>query len=176
MPETTELMKRPSKSDCIVKRRAWELFMPSVKRYLGSEWSESEAPHIEKQMIDILDEFSDGYGMARELERKGWEEDRGLVDLMDEGEYFLTVAHGELLKQWVKCYGISPDRSVGDEVMAEIYNRRGQVGVISTIYLDEAKYGVRYPEQDNTSHYLVEYENVKDVPGVSNANIIQRVG
>lgn len=167
MPETTELMKRPSKSDCIVKRRALEMFMPRVKDYLGDDWSESEAPHIEKQIMEVLDEFSDGYSMARELERKGWEEDRGLVDLMDDGEACLRKAHEEIQGQWIKCYGIGPKREIGDRVVADIYERKGQVGEISKFYPDSTRYGVRYPDQPETSCYLVEYDDVKDAPEVS---------
>jgi len=164
MAETSELMKRPTKSDCIVKRRAIEMFMPKVKSYLGHDWSESEAPHIEKQIMEVLDEFSDGYSMARELERKGWEEDRGLVDLMDDGESCLCNAHEEIQRQWIKCYGIDPKRKIGDRVVTDIYERKGQVGEISKFYLDSGQYGVRYPDQPETSCYLVEYEDVKDAP------------
>lgn len=167
MPETTELMKRPTKSDCIVRRRAWELFMPKVKAYLGAGWIEREIPHIEKQMMEVLDEFSDGYSMARELEREGWEEDRGLVDLMDDGEDCLRKAHEELQGQWIRAYGIAPERNIGDRVTADIYSRKGQVGEISKFYLDSARYGVRYPDQPETSCYLVEYESVKDAPEVT---------
>lgn len=167
MPETTEFMKRPSRSDCIVKRRAIEMFMPKIKSYLGQDWSESEAPHIEKQMMEVLDEFSDGYHMARELEHKGWEEDRGLVDLMDDGEACLRKAHEEIQGQWIKCYGIVPKREIGDRVVTDIYERKGQVGEISKFYIDSARYGVRYPDQAETSCYLVEYEDVKDAPEVS---------
>lgn len=170
MSETTELMKRPTRSDCIVKRRALEMFMPRVKDYFFDDWSDAEQPHIEEQLMEVLDEFSDGYHMARELERKGWEEDRALVDLMDEGESLLSRAHKEILKQWIKCYGITPEREIGSRVMVNIYDRKNQVGVISKLYLDEALYGVRFPDQAETSCYLVEYEDVKDAPEVVSAN------
>lgn len=170
MPETTDLMKRPTKSDCIVKRRALEMFMPKVKSYLGKDWCDSEQPHIEKQLMEVMDEYKDGYAMARELERRYyWSEDRELVDLMDEGEDCLRRAHEELQGQWIRAYGIAPEREIGDSVMAEIYNRKGQVGVISKFYLDSARYGVRYPDQPETSCYLVEYENVKDAPDANAA-------
>lgn len=166
MSETTELMKRPTKSDCIVKRRAWELFMPSVKSYLGREWTDSEAPHIEKQIIDALSSNGDGYSMARALERDGWEEDRYLMDLMDEGESFLTSAHNEILKQWIKCYGITPSRMVGDSVSTSHWKRKGQVGAIVKVYEDEAKYGVHFDDQPATSSQILLYEEVIDAPEV----------
>lgn len=166
MPETTELMKRPTKSDCIVKRRALEMFMPKVKSYLGKDWSDSEQPHIEKQIMEVI-HLGDGYAMARELERRHhWEEDRYLVDLMDEGESFLSSAHKEILGQWIKCYGIYPSRKIGETVGTTNWKRKGQVGEITKIYEDRAEYGVRYPDQALTSHQLIPYEEVIDAPEV----------
>lgn len=163
MPETNELMKRPKISDDLVKRRAFEMFMPLVKEYLGNDWSDSEQPHIEKQLAKVMNEYDDGYAMARKLERDhGWEEDRELVDLMDEGDSCLHKAHKELQAQWIQVYGITPERQIGDSVTTNIYDRKDQVGFITKFYLDEAKYGVRYPDQPMTSCYIVEYENVKD--------------
>jgi hypothetical protein len=165
MSETTELMKRPSKSDSIVKRRAWELFMPAVKRYLGNEWSDTEAPHIEKQITDVL-RLDDGYAMARSLERDGWEEDRGLVDLMDEGESFLSAAHKELLGQWIAVYRIAPSRKIGDRVGTTNWYRKGQIGIITKIREDEATYAVNFPDQPITSAQILLYEEVIDTPEV----------
>lgn len=165
MPETTELMKRPLKSDDIVLRRAWELFMPAVKSYLGNDWSDKEAPHVEKQMIHVLSSQNDGYSMARELEnRHMWAEDRYLVDLMDEGDSFLSKAHKEILGQWIKCYGIDPERKTGEIVSTTHWHRKGQVGTIMKIYEDEAKYGVHFDDQPATSFQIVLYEEVIDAP------------
>lgn len=165
MPETSDLMKRPTESDCIVKRRAWELFMPAVKKYLGADWSDSDADHIEKQICSVLSSRGDGYSMARELEsRHGWAEDRGLMDLMDEGESALEDAHKELLTQWIKCYGIAPARKVGDTVSTTHWRRKGEVGTITLIYEDRADYGVHFPDQEKTSCQLLHYEEVIDAP------------
>ncbi len=160
MAEKNELMKRPTKSDDVVKRRAMEMFMPKVKAYLGNEWTENEAQYIKEQIEDVLDEFRDGYKMARELERKGWGEDRALVDLMDDGEMFLSEAYKEIVEQWVKCYGITPERKIGDTVSTNHWARKGQVGVITRIYDNEAKYAVRFPDQPQTSAMILEYEDV----------------
>lgn len=170
MPETTDLMKRPTPQDCIVGRRAWELFMPAVKRYLGKDWADSEADYIGKQMAKVLSSGGDGYSMARDLENNhGWAEDRALMELMEEGESCMSEAHKEILGQWIRCYGIAPERKVGDIVLTQLYNRKGEEGVISKIYLEDASYGVRYPDQPETSCYVVEYENVTDPPEVNDA-------
>lgn len=163
MPETSELMKRPLASDELVKKRAWEIFMPKVKAYLGQDWSESESPHIQKQIMSVLSLHKDGYEMARELEnRHHWSEDRGLMDLMDEGESALRKAHKEIMEQWITVYGIVPSRKIGDEVATTNWNRKGQIGTIGKIYEDRAEYGIHYSDQAPTSFQLIPYEEVID--------------
>lgn len=175
MPETTELMKRPKESDCIVQRRALEMFMPAMKSYLGEDWSESEQPHIEEQLMKVM-RLDDGYAMARELERRYyWEEDRGLVDIMDDLCHKQYEAHKELLGQWVKCYDITPARKIGDVVSTTQWHRKGQVGTIEKIYEEDANYGVHFPEQPATSMQILHYEEVIDAPeGYSVAGVVQQ--
>ena len=163
MPETNELMARPKMSDEIVKKRAWEIFEPEVVAYLGADWIESKREYVQKQIMQVISSHKDGYGMARELERQGWEEDRELVDLMDAGESALRDAHRELIKQWITVYGIAPSRLVGDEVSTTNWHRKGQSGIIVKIYEDEAKYGVRFPDQSPTSSQILLYEEVVDI-------------
>jgi hypothetical protein len=100
--------------------------------------------------------------MARELEREGWEEDRELVDLMDAGESDLSDAHKELVKQWIAVYGIAPSRSVGDVVSTAHWRHKGQAGTITSIYTDEARYAVHFPDQPATSAQVLLYEEVID--------------
>lgn len=167
MAETSELMKRPLERDEITKKRTWEIFAPKVKKYLGHDWIESEELHIQKQIMNVLSSHDDGYGMARKLERDGWEEDRYLVDLMDEGESALRDAHKELVKQWIEVYGISPSRNIGDTVSTTHWHRKGQVGTITGIYEDDAKYAVHFPDQPLTSAAILMYEEVIDTPEVT---------
>jgi hypothetical protein len=164
MPETTELMKRPKESDELTKKRAWELFEPKVKSYLGADWIESEREYIKQQIMRVLSSRKDGYGMARELERDGWEEDRGLVDLMDDAEMALRHAREELVKQWIAVYGIAPSRKIGDRVGTTNWHRKGQIGTIGKIYEGRAEYGIQYPDSAATSFELIPYEEVIDAP------------
>jgi hypothetical protein len=176
MPETTELMKRPHKQDDLVIKRTLELFMPKVISYLGDDWHESERESVEKHISDVLRENSDGYDMARELEsRHHWEQDRALVDLMDEGETYQRKAYEEIMRQWIAVYGIAPSRKVGDTVGTTNWHRKGQVGTIRKIYEERAEYGVQYSDQAATSWQLLQYEEVIDAPEVTNADNTQRV-
>jgi len=168
MAETTELMKRPKIWDELTKKRAVEVVWPQVVTFLGSDYQESSRSFIEKQIMSVLSGTRDGYAMARELENHhGWAEERELVDLMDEASYALTNAHKELVAQWVTAYGITPERKIGDSVTTTLHGRKDQVGTIVKLYETEARYGVRYPGQPETSTYVVDYEDVKDVLAVS---------
>jgi hypothetical protein len=160
-----ELVERPQASGNLVKQRAFEILWPRVVLYLGSDYLESSRGYLEKQITEVLSTFHDGYAMARDLERRfGWVEDRELVDLMDAGSHALSKAHKEHVEQWVKDCHIMPERMIGDTVIATPPVREDQVGTIVKIYEGEARYGVRYPDQPKTSHYVVDYEDVRDVP------------
>jgi hypothetical protein len=162
MAETNELMKRPEEDDELTLKRAWEIIAPKVKSYLGQDWNESEEPHVREQIMEVLSDGDDGYSMARKLERKGWEEDRYLVDLMDDASFALHSAYKELVMQWVAVYGISPNRKIGDVVSTTHWHHKGQVGTIKKIYMDEAKYGVHFSDQPATSWQILNYEEVID--------------
>ncbi len=163
MSEATEQMKRPRITDELTKKRALEIFWPHLVAYQGAEYRESDRAYTERQITAVLSAYRDGYAMARDLENHhGWAEDRELVDLMDYASDALTDAHKELVAQWVKAYSIAPQRSIGDSVTTSLRSRKDQVGTIVTLYEDNARYGVRYPDQAETSHYIVDYEDVND--------------
>lgn len=163
MPEATVQMKRPRITDELTKKRALEIFWPHLVAYEGTEYRESDRAYNERQITAVLSAYRDGYAMARDLENHhGWAEDRELVDLMDHASDALTDAHKELVVQWVKTYHITPLRNIGDRVTTSLRSRTDQVGTIVKLYEDDARYGVRYPDQAETSHYVVDYEDVKD--------------
>jgi hypothetical protein len=76
----------------------------------------------------------------------------------------LRDAHKELAKQWITVYGITPSRKVGDAVSTTHWCHKGQVGTIKTIYTDEARYAVHFPDQPATSAQILLYEEVVDAP------------
>lgn len=167
MAETTDLMARPSIYDKLTRKRALELFWPQVVAYLDDTYCEADRAYTERQLEDVLAKHydgRDGYAMARDLENHyGWEEDRKLVDLMDNALDVLSDAQKELMSQWVKTYRIAPERKIGDSVILARHPRQDEVGTVVKIYEDEARYGVRYPDQPETSSCIVNFEDVKDV-------------
>jgi hypothetical protein len=158
-------MKRPRITDELTKKRAMEIFWPRLVAYQGVDYRESDRPHTERAILSVLSVYGDGYSMARYLENHhGWAEDRELVDLMDHASSALSDDHKELVAQWVAVCHITPTRKIGDSVTTNVYHRVDATGSIVKIYEDEARYGVRYPDQPETSSYIVNFEDVKDVP------------
>jgi hypothetical protein len=164
MSETSTLMDRPKRGDRIVLERAWELFMPKIKRYLGEDWREEGVDDLKQQLMRSLRSGKDGYGMARELERDGWGEDRELCDVMDEAEDTLISAEREMVLQWITVYSIQASRSVGDTVSTTHWRRRGELGVITKIDASTAEYRVRFADMPYTSAQILKFEEVIDVP------------
>lgn len=58
----------------------------------------------------------DGYKLARELERLGWEADAGLVDTLDGLYWPLTKRLTKAVEDWVHENGIVPQHQVGEIV------------------------------------------------------------
>ena len=86
-----ELMKRPHYGDEFVRRRAAELALPEIKRWIG-------AP--ESSDADLI----------------GWTRDSQLVEILEDGD-FLEDARDELVRQWVKCLRVELVIPVGAAVI-----------------------------------------------------------
>lgn len=145
------VMLRPTRSDEIVRRRAAELALPEVKRWQSDLGPDSEV--IEDLMRCIGG--ADGYEIAKDLEDLGWCSNAYLVDILDEN--FIGYAEDELVKQWVKCLGIKLEIPVGTPVSINFCKK---AGVVTNHYPETAKYGVRTPEQSETSCWILLPEEV----------------
>lgn len=166
MPD--EIMNRPSAHDTFVRRRAAELAEPEVTRWLnrgGARDGEDIAFTIET-LAKVLDAHSSGYDIAKELDdRYGWYGiDTYLIEILD-GDHARRAIE-ELTKQWVICCGIKPALSVGDHVIAKLWKRTGQVGTVADIRPETAQYGIRYADMEETSRYIVNFEDVTYHVGV----------
>lgn len=167
MTEEITATRRPKQSDALVKQRAAEIVTPKIVEWIkrGRETRIVEKD-ISNVLIKILSSHKDGYEMAKELDQAGWGADSELVDIMDDASYAVSEAARELVKKWVIMYAITPTRKIGDAVTCSSIRRDGKIGIITKIYEKEAQYGVRYPDQPETSCYIVNYE---DTAGVANA-------
>lgn len=95
------IMLRPTRHDECVRRRAAELALPELKHWLRFGENDNEADLIEA-LTKVID-GSDGYQIARALERDGWCSDSSLVEILD-GD-FVSDALRELVAQWEMCVG-----------------------------------------------------------------------
>lgn len=104
----------------------------------------------------------DGYNLAREFERVGYSPDRELVELLDmvSSEAYDIQKKHEI--EWVKNYGILLDKQIGDEVTVNV-NRKKQTGKIVSLYHDQARYGVRTPEQSDTENWVINFEELQSL-------------
>lgn len=142
------LMVRPTRYDKCVLQRAAELALPQVKRWLGSGFNASD-DDIMEDLVDCIDE-GDGFAIVASLKsRHHWDCDSELVEILDGG--FVYIALSELEKQWVRCLNVKLDIPIGTPVKIK---SRNESGVVVKHYPEDAKYGVRTPEQEKTANWI----------------------
>lgn len=134
---------RPKLRDQEVLRAAAESAMPRIIEWLAEDWREADREDYVDDLIAAV-ALWDGYKAARVLERKGWEPDADLVEILDDGCWGYR-AHQEAQRAWVEANKIEPTYAAGDVVKTP-----HGVGPIVGIHLDTAHYTVQ------TNHYLAE--------------------
>lgn len=157
-----DLMKRPNRNDGYVQRRAAEIYMPRVRRYLGADLFDEQ--EVMEQLIDVIRPNADGYDLAHTLDRRfGWRANESLVEVMSECVDDFDRALSELTAQWVRCLQIKPQFAIGDEVEMQRGFRGMSRGTVVQIHELEAKYGIRTAEQKETQCWVVPFEDVQGV-------------
>jgi hypothetical protein len=143
------VMLRPRRIDPCVRRRASEMALPDVKRWLG--YVEDSDEELIRCLMKHID-GGNGYEIVKSLEHDGWSNaDGGLVDVMDSD--FIDLALRELTEQWVCCLGIRLVLELGANVCY-----RGQAARIVKLMEDVAQYGVRTPDIEGTAYYVCDAE------------------
>lgn len=148
-------MTRPSLADVYVRRRAAEMIFDEVCAWQGHVM-DREKRGILEDLASIASYSTDGYEMAKALERKGWTCDSRLVEILD--GWWVGRAIEELTEQWVLCLNIQPSFAVGSVVEV-----RGERGPVVKIDLKHAQYGVRMPGMAENMWRVVDFENAKGV-------------
>lgn len=149
------LMERPTRYDECVQRRAAELALPEVKKWLGKGFAATE-DEIMEDLMDCIGE-GDGFAIANELKgRKHWDCDSQLVEILDGN--FIYTAEDELEKQWVRCLGVKLDIPIGAQVKIK---RRSESGEVVKHYPESAKYGVHTPDQPKASNWILLPEEIE---------------
>jgi hypothetical protein len=127
--------------------------LPQVKQWIGYT-TDTDESLIRQLMRHIAS--GNGFETVKSLERDGWCGDDSLVEIF--GEDFIGQAEDELVAQWVKCLGIKLDLPIGAPVTIK---RSKDAGVVTKHYPEQAKYGVKTPEQPETSCWVLLPEEIE---------------
>ena len=105
-----------------------------------------------------------GYALAKEFDDKGYSPDAMLVDELDRVSYEASAILKTHIEKWVKDNDLTLDIEIGTEVQ---YNEwKGvKVGKVVKLYPETMQYGVRTPDQSETSHYIINFEKVTRAVG-----------
>ena len=99
---------RPREKDADVIQEAVKVALPRFIEYCESGGGETRG--LDEDLTALLGGFyTDGYAMARRLEREfHWAEDRELVDLCDGLGNALCDAHRKIVKEWIDAFNVQP--------------------------------------------------------------------
>jgi hypothetical protein len=151
------VMLRPSIADACVKRRAAEMALPEIKRWLRSG---GPVQQTDEEIISSLMKFvctHDGYEAVKAMDEDGWAGTNSeLVEIMDQD--WIIDAQRELTRQWARCLGITLKFQLGQRVMW-----RGMEGVVVNRDEELAEYGVRTPELTEKQWHVCREEDVQPV-------------
>lgn len=162
--------------------------MRSMAKKLSAWLKEKDAIEVDPESLNediaaLMDHHydDDGYEMAKVLERRGWDPDASLVELLDGSVFFeLNEAHSKAVQEWVQRENIViPEHYVGREVS---FKRRygglrgdnieyEEHGEITHIYGKDASVVIRCPHLEHSAGIaaangiVVLWENVILPPG-----------
>ncbi len=167
-------LPRPKRYDKDILRAAAAKLAPRVQEWARE--SDEMLLSITDDVYKALDCFQlDGYELAQQMEREGYEANAELVEILDDARWAASECHDAAVKEWVKLYNIKPPLGVGARVSFESYDpaskRRGTFeGSIYHIDEPQAQYYVRCAEmghvpssQMGAHGIILAYEDVREV-------------
>lgn len=151
-----EQIARPSSSSKeIVKIAADE-----YAKQMHSQWKDWSIEEWSEALARNYSAFKDGYELAKDLEREGFDPDAQMVAELDNFGFEVNSAHGQAVKDWVKLVGFEPLYEVGDTVLVpRILDDKGGSGKITEIRHDTAEYLVKTDPSSN-SGYIIKAEDI----------------
>jgi hypothetical protein len=174
------MAKRPTRNDDEIVRKAAERLMPDVLEWLSSNGD--DVSNDEEERNNTLDQLvgaikgsfdNDGYHLAKELDRDGWDPDSRLVEILDSADSFLRDEVRKASIEWFKSEGITP-HPTGARVKSK--QRGDSFGKIGTIvsFQEDGRYTVNIPElghkdpndrkSTGTIGQILDHENLECVP------------
>ena len=128
---------RPGSRDDFIMRAAAQDLAPEVQRWSKAGNGDDNLDQITVDLRRALDRCIDldGYQLARELDRIGWEADAELVEIMDGASGAVYKCHKAACIEWVQIEGMQPPLigaavRIADERVAKRRNAEGLVGNI----------------------------------------------
>ncbi|MDO8795377.1 MAG: hypothetical protein Q7J25_12230 [Vicinamibacterales bacterium] len=128
---------RPTERDEAVRERAVALLIAAIK----AECSDVETDGIEDVIREALDEGTSGFRRAQLLERRGWEIDDELLDVLRQDT--VHDALEEEIVAWVQAEGIKPSLEIGAKVTLKTEHFRTQQPVAEDVVAEVKSIDVR---------------------------------
>lgn len=141
-------MPRPKSYDKAIIQTAAESFGRKMAMTY-SEWSPEEWA---EDLVKVYASHKDGYELAKDLERHGYDPDSEMVGHLDDFGFEVSRVHREAVKTWVTSVGFEPAYSVDDHVeVKRSFSTDPNHGKITEIRHDSAEYLVRTNPESNSA-------------------------
>lgn len=131
---------RPSRYDTALQRAAAEAIFSEFEEWLGSTLDENDRERV----VEVLAREcgQDGYEIAQELEREGYQPDARLVEILDGLD--THAEHAKAVRVWLSETGVRPQLAIGAVVAipARTKEHEGVVGEIASISERTGEYTV----------------------------------
>ena len=159
----SEYPARPKRTDEEVTDLAAKRLVPEVMQWLGDHAEEQRTyEDLRKVLKWSIDD--DGFELAQEMGRLGYEPDADLVEILDGAGR--TDAHEAIVEEWVRAHDLRLALPIGAQVTAQV-NRKTVTGEIVALYPKTAQYIVMVPSEGHvktgfgTRGYAVGFESVQ---------------
>ena len=151
-----EQIARPSSSAKEVVKSAAEAYA----KHMHSQWSDWSIEEWSEALTRNHSAFKDGYELAKDLEREGFDPDAQMVAELDGFGFEVSSAHSRAVKDWVKLVGFEPLYEVGDTGLGpRILDDKGGSGKITEIRHDTAEYLVKTDPSSNSA-FIIKAEDI----------------
>jgi len=161
-----ETIARPKRSDKLIIEQAAKKHAEEIARQI----KDIDAEALAEDLVEHYRSYQNGYDLAKDLEREGYEIDVEFVNLLDDFDYAVGSAQRDAEKEWVQKVGFTPEFKVGDHVdMGKAYGKNNErYGFVSEIKMESAEYYVK-SNSDSGISYVIKAENLKPYNPEENA-------
>ena len=137
---TAHQRPRPNRHDAAFRTAAAEAIIPEFEEWLGEDLDAFGRERVVKVLASACGD--DGYEIAKELEREGYQPDSALVEILDQLDTHSVYA--KAVSVWLAETGVRPQLAIGAVVTipARMKEHQGVVGEIARINERTGEYTV----------------------------------